>query len=106
VFRIRHIRLVKLQTVAGVRRRANLKFLNELETDRAFGRLPNGFYKLFLAWQPSSTERTTENLVSEKPGDAATLWWICSPRIRGISNFPRQARRYFRLPVIRTQSPR
>ena len=40
---------------AGIRRRANLNFLNELENDRAFGRLPNGFNKLFLAWQPSST---------------------------------------------------
>jgi hypothetical protein len=48
----------------GIRRRANLNFLNELENDRAFGRRPNGFNKLFLAWQPSSTDRTTENLVS------------------------------------------
>ena len=27
---------------AGIRRRANLNFLNELENDRAFGRLPKG----------------------------------------------------------------
>ena len=81
---------------AGIRRRPNLNFLNELENDRAFGRLPNSFNKLFPAWQPSSCERTTENLVSEKPGDAA-LWMLCSPRIRGISSFPQQARHYFRL---------
>jgi hypothetical protein len=49
---------------AGIRRRVNLNSLNELENDRAFGRLPNGFNKLFLAWQPSSTDRKTENLVS------------------------------------------
>jgi hypothetical protein len=30
---------------AGIRRRANLNFFNELENDRAFGRLPNGFKK-------------------------------------------------------------
>jgi hypothetical protein len=33
---------------AGIRRRADLNFLNELENDRAFDRLPNGFKKLFL----------------------------------------------------------
>jgi hypothetical protein len=55
VFRIRHIRLLKLQTVGSIRRRANLNFLNELENNRA----------------SSSTERTTENLVPQKPGGGA-----------------------------------
>ena len=49
---------------AGIRRRANRNFLNELENDRAFGRLPNGFKKLFLAEEPLASEHTAENLVS------------------------------------------
>ena len=73
---------------AGIRRRPNLNFLNELENERAFGRLPNGFKKPFLAGQPPAFERTTENLVSWKSENAAALGTICSPRIRRISNFP------------------
>jgi len=46
---------------AGIRRKANLNFLNELENDRAFGRLPNGFNK-FLACQPSSFVHLSERL--------------------------------------------
>ena len=73
---------------AGIRGRPNLNFLNQLENDRAFGRLPNGFKKPFLAGEPLAFERTTENLVSWKSENAAALGRICSPRIRRISNFP------------------
>jgi hypothetical protein len=75
---------------AGIRRRANLNFLNELENDRAFGRLPNGFEKPSLAGEPLASERTTENLVSWKSGNAAALGGICSPGIRRIPNFPQR----------------
>ena len=56
-----------------IRRRANLNFLNELENDRAFGGLPNGFKKPFLVEETSASERTTENSVSWKSADAATI---------------------------------
>ena len=75
---------------AGIRRRPNLNYLNELENDRAFGRLSNGFKKPFLAGEPLASERTTENLVSWKLGNAAALGRICSPRIRRIPNFPQR----------------
>jgi hypothetical protein len=45
----------------GIRRRANLNFLNELENDRAFGRLQNGFKKLPLAGEPLASERLQDN---------------------------------------------
>ena len=71
---------------------------------RAFGRLPNGFKKPFLAGEPRASERTTENLVSWKSGNAAALGRICSSRIRGISNFTQNARHSFRFAVIQAQS--
>ena len=67
---------------AGIRRRPNLYFLNELENERAFGRLPNGFKKPFLAGEPLAFERTTEDLVFWKSENAAALGRISSPRIR------------------------
>ena len=73
---------------AGIRRRPNLYFLNELENERAFGRLPNGFKKPFLAGEPLAFERTTEDLVFWKSENAAALGRISSPRIRRILNFP------------------
>ena len=75
---------------AGIRRRPNLNFLNDLENDKAFGRLPNGLKKPFLAGETLASERTTENLVSWKSGDAASLRRISSPRIRRIPNFPQR----------------
>src|SRR5258707_1240078 len=73
---------------AGIRRRPNLYFLNELENERAFGRLPNGFKKPFLSGEPLAFERTTEDLVFWKSENAAALGRISSPRIRRILNFP------------------
>jgi len=63
VFRIRHIRLAKFQTVAGIRREPTLIFSMSWKTTE-HSQTTEWFNKLFLAWQPSSTERTTENLVS------------------------------------------
>ena len=53
-----------LRLWAGIRRRANVNLLNELENDSAFGRLPNGFKRVFLAEEPLASEHMTENLVS------------------------------------------
>ena len=64
MFRIRHTRMVNLQTVGQYSQKSNLNFLNHLDNGKAFGRLPNSFKKTFLAEEPLASEHMTENLVS------------------------------------------
>jgi hypothetical protein len=49
---------------AGNPLKSNLNFLKQLDNGKAFGRLPNGFKKLFLAEKTLASEYMTENLVS------------------------------------------
>jgi hypothetical protein len=56
--------MVKLQTVGRYPLKSNLNFLDHLDNGKAFGRLPNGFKRPFLAEEPLASEHKTENLVS------------------------------------------
>lgn len=64
MFRIRHTQIVKLQTVGRYPLKSNLNFLKYLDSGKAFGWLPHGFKRLFLAEEPLASQHMTENLLS------------------------------------------
>ena len=71
------------KTVTSARKRnggANLSSLNQLRPHRPLGLWPDGFKKTFHVEEPLASHRTTENLVSCKSGNTATLGKTCSPR--------------------------